>query len=179
MYHHISTKSKERKSLEREREGETMEKECAPRVAIVGGGISGLAAAKQLAAALDPVVFEASDSIGGVWKHCSYRSTRLQTPRADYEFSDYPWENRQDPSFPTHTEVVDYLHGYATHFNLWRLIRLESKVVEIKYLGDRQKAGFAEMWGEGGRAIASQPVWEIGVVTGQSETVQVVSHGKF
>jgi len=39
------------------------------RVAIIGGGISGLAAAKQLAAH-DPVVFEATASIGGGWKHC-------------------------------------------------------------------------------------------------------------
>ena len=41
------------------------------RVAIIGGGISGLAAAKQMAA-YDPVVFEATPSIGGVWKHCVY-----------------------------------------------------------------------------------------------------------
>uniref|UniRef100_A0A453IXD4 Flavin-containing monooxygenase n=1 Tax=Aegilops tauschii subsp. strangulata TaxID=200361 RepID=A0A453IXD4_AEGTS len=76
------------------------------RVAIIGGGISGLAAAKQMAA-YDPVVFEATPSVGGVWKHCVYRTTRLQTPRPDYEFSDYSWKNRDDPSFPTHTEIVD------------------------------------------------------------------------
>ncbi|ONK75134.1 uncharacterized protein A4U43_C03F13720 [Asparagus officinalis] len=143
-----------------------MERQRAPKVVIIGGGISGLAAAN------DPVVFEATNSIGGVWKHCSYRSTRLQTPRPDYEFSDYPWKNREDPSFPTHNEIVEYLHGYATHFNLWRLIRLESKVTEVRFLGDRQKAGFTELWGEEGRAVPSQPIWEIGVVTGTLETVQ-------
>lgn len=144
------------------------------RVAIIGGGISGLAAAKQLAS-FDPVVFEATNSIGGVWKHCSYRSTRLQTPRADYEFSDYRWSDRTDPTFPTHTEILDYLHGYATHFGLWRFIRLQSRVAAIRFLGDQTKAGFTERWGGDGGSLAGNPVWEVGVVTGQSETVEVAS----
>lgn len=148
-----------------------MAKQCEPRIAIIGGGISGLAAAKQLAK-MNPVVFEATGSIGGVWRHCSYRSTRLQTPRPDYEFSDYPWKNRKDPSFPTHTEILEYLEGYATHFDLWRLIQLESKVVEVRFLGDRGRAGFTELWGEGGRTIADRHMWEIGVVKGKSEIVQ-------
>ncbi|XP_008800513.1 probable flavin-containing monooxygenase 1 [Phoenix dactylifera] len=148
-----------------------MAKNGVSRVAIIGGGISGLAAAKQLAS-FDPVVFEATSSIGGVWKHCSYRSTRLQTPRADYEFSDYPWSDRTDPTFPTRAEILDYLHGYATHFGLWRFIRLESRVAEIRFLGDRTEAGFTELWGAEGCPLAGNPVWEIGVVTGQSETVE-------
>ncbi|KAG1342587.1 Flavin-containing monooxygenase [Cocos nucifera] len=144
----------------------------APRVAIIGGGISGLAAAKQLAS-FNPVLFEATNSIGGVWKHCSYRSTRLQTPRGDYEFSDYRWSGRTDPTFPTHNEILDYLHGYAEHFGLWGFIKLESRVVEVRYLGDRTMAGFTEFWGAEGRApLTGNPVWEVGVVTGQSETVK-------
>ncbi|KAK8930974.1 putative flavin-containing monooxygenase 1 [Platanthera zijinensis] len=142
-----------------------------PTVAIVGGGISGLASAKQLLP-FEPVVFEATDSIGGVWKHCAYRSTRLQTPRPDYEFSDFPWTDRADPSFPTHAEIVDYLRGYATRFGLWPLIRMRSKVVEIRYLGDRAKAGFTAMWGGDGRPFAGQPAWELGVIAGDSQVVQ-------
>ncbi|KAJ4820422.1 Dimethylaniline monooxygenase [N-oxide-forming] 2 [Rhynchospora pubera] len=141
------------------------------RVAIIGGGISGLAAAKQLAW-LNPTVFEATSSIGGVWRHCSYRSTRLQTPRPDYEFSDFPWPDRTDPTFPTYKEILDYLESYATHFDLWRFIKLESKVVAIKYLGDEKKAGFTELWSSNGQALNGQPMWEIGVVTGQSEMIE-------
>ncbi|KAG0503653.1 hypothetical protein HPP92_003725 [Vanilla planifolia] len=151
------------------------------KVAIIGGGISGLVAARQLLPH-QPMVFEASASMGGVWRHCSYRSTRLQTPRADYEFSDYPWPNGSDPTFPTHTEILDYLHGYATRFGLWPLIRLNSRVVEIRYLGDREKAGFTDQWGESGRPFPGHPVWEVGVVTGDSLDVQgrgpEVFHGK-
>ncbi|XP_072980403.1 probable flavin-containing monooxygenase 1 [Typha angustifolia] len=141
------------------------------RVAIIGAGISGLAAAKQLAR-FNPMVFEATSSIGGVWKHCSYRSTRLQTPRPDYEFSDFPWKNRADPTFPTYAEILEYLQDYATHFDLWKFINLESRVSEIRFLENPAKAGFTELWGGSGRPLAGQPMWEVGVVTGQSETVQ-------
>ncbi|VAI09576.1 unnamed protein product [Triticum turgidum subsp. durum] len=141
-------------------------------VAIIGGGISGLAAAKQMAA-YDPVVFEAMPSVGGVWKHCVYRTTRLQTPRPDYEFSDYSWKNRDDPSFPTHTEIVDYLEGYADEFDLWRYISFGSKVVDIKFLGGAE-GGFTELWsGTGKDPLRGKPMWEVGIITGDSNTVQV------
>jgi dimethylaniline monooxygenase (N-oxide forming) len=133
------------------------------RVAIIGGGISGLAAAKQLAAH-DPVVFEATPSVvGGVWKHCVYRSTRLQTPRPDYEFSDYSWRNREDPTFPTHAEIVEYLEGYADRFDLWRYIVLGAKVVGVKFLG--AGATFTKMWSGTGEPLQGKPVWEVGVDT--------------
>ena len=140
------------------------------RVAIIGCGISGLAAAKQLAAH-DPVVFEATPSVGGVWKHCVYRSTRLQTPRPDYEFSDYSWRNRDDPTFPTHAEIVEYLEGYADTFGLWRYIMLGAKVVDVKFLGGRA-AGFTELWSGTGEPLQGKPVWEVGVATAGSDAVQ-------
>jgi dimethylaniline monooxygenase (N-oxide forming) len=140
------------------------------RVAIIGGGISGLAAARQLAPH-DPVVFEATASVGGVWKHCAYRTTRLQTPRPDYEFSDYPWRNREDPTFPTHAEIVEYLEGYADEFGLWRYIALGSKVVDVKFLGGRA-AGFTELWSGTGEALQGKPMWEVGVATAGSDDVR-------
>jgi dimethylaniline monooxygenase (N-oxide forming) len=143
------------------------------RVAIIGGGISGLAAAKQLAAH-DPVVFEATASVGGVWKHCVYRSTRLQTPRRDYEFSDYSWRNRDDPTFPTHAEIVEYLEGYADAFGLWRYIVLGARVVDVKFLGG---GGLTELWSGGAAGQPplrrGKPLWEVGVATAGSDTVQV------
>ncbi|XP_077234652.1 putative flavin-containing monooxygenase 1 [Tasmannia lanceolata] len=141
------------------------------RVAIIGAGISGIAAAKELAG-LKPVVFEASNSIGGVWKHCSYRSTRLQTPRYDYEFSDYPWSDRANPTFPTHTEIVEYLHDYAVNFDVMKFVKLNSKVVEVRFVGDRECASPNGKWAEHGHPLPGRPVWEIAVKTHGSETVQ-------
>ncbi|KAL0346800.1 UNVERIFIED_CONTAM: putative flavin-containing monooxygenase 1 [Sesamum calycinum] len=137
------------------------------KIGIIGGGISGIAAAKQLSK-FEPVVFEATDSIGGVWKHCSYRSTKLQTPRCDYEFSDFPWTQRDNTSFPSYQEILDYLYSYATYFDVLKFVKFNSKVVEIRYVGDSESSAGAEY----GSLLPGRPVWEVGVQTTQSETIQ-------
>lgn len=142
------------------------------KIGIIGAGISGIAAAKQLAK-YEPMVFEATDCIGGVWKHCSYRSTKLQTPRCDYEFSDFPWTQRDNTSFPTYQEILDYLYSYAQHFDVLKFVNFNSKVVEIKFVGDREMNYFGgSMNGEYGSLLTGNPVWEVAVRTNQSETLQ-------
>ncbi|XP_051114363.1 probable flavin-containing monooxygenase 1 [Andrographis paniculata] len=133
------------------------------KIAIIGGGVSGIAAAKQLAEHC-PVVFEAAASIGGVWRHCSYRSTKLQTPRTDYEFSDFPWPERDDGNFPSSSDILDYLHGYAERFDVLKFVRFQSKVVELRFVGD---SGDSYL-----EALPGRPVWEVGVRTGSSEEIE-------
>ncbi|GMJ07570.1 flavin-dependent monooxygenase 1 [Hibiscus trionum] len=140
------------------------------RVGIIGAGISGIAAAKQLSRH-NPIVLEATDSIGGVWKHCSFASTKLQTPRCDFEFSDYPWPERDNSSFPSYLEILEYLHGYATHFDVLKHVRFDSKVVEIRYIGDGQATDSAGP-GEFGPLLSGHPVWEVAVETCPSKTVE-------
>ncbi|KAF8388691.1 hypothetical protein HHK36_025371 [Tetracentron sinense] len=142
------------------------------KVAIIGAGISGIAAAKQLSG-YNPVVFEATDSIGGVWKHCSYNSTKLQTPRSDYEFSDYPWPKRDNSSFPSHIEILDYLYAYARHFDVLKCVKFNSKVVEVRFIGDRETlTDIGKVPWEYGSLLAGQPVWDVAVKNNQSETIQ-------
>ncbi|OWM74713.1 hypothetical protein CDL15_Pgr008291 [Punica granatum] len=141
------------------------------RVGIIGAGISGLAAAKQLSAHI-PIVFEATNSIGGVWKHCSIASTRLQTPRCDFEFSDYPWPGRDNTSFPSHIELLEYLHGYATHFDVLRFVRFNSRVVNIRFIG-----GGDGIPGEFTPLLNGHPVWEVAVETLPSKTIQWYAFG--
>ncbi|KAK3001918.1 hypothetical protein RJ639_021157 [Escallonia herrerae] len=155
------------------------------KIGIIGGGISGLAAAKQLSGH-SPVVFEATDSLGGVWKHCSFRSTKLQTPRCDYEFSDFPWTERDNSSFPSYEEILDYLYSYASHFDLLKFVKFNTKVVEIRFVGDRETADCGVKPGEYGSLLTGRPVWEVAVQTNQSDTVQwyafeflVVCTGKY
>lgn len=145
------------------------------KIGIVGAGISGIAAAKQLSE-YNPVVFEASDSLGGVWKHCSYRSTKLQTPRCDYEFSDFPWTQRDNSSFPSNKEILDYLYSYATNFDLLKFVKFNSKVVEIRFVGDRETTTcFGGKVGDqyGNLISTGQSAWEVAVQTNQSEIIQV------
>lgn len=143
------------------------------RIAIIGAGVSGIAAAKQLAHH-NPVLFEASASIGGVWSHCSYRSTKLQSPRCDYEFSDFPWPDRDNSSFPSHLEIVDYLRSYAKHFDVLKYVRFNSKVVALRYLGNGEPPADGRWPREYGSPLTGQPVWEVAVQTNGSETIQVV-----
>ncbi|KAJ7958435.1 Flavin-containing monooxygenase [Quillaja saponaria] len=149
------------------------------KVGIVGAGISGIAAAKQLSH-YNPMVFEASDSIGGVWKHGSYNSTKLQTPRCDFEFSDFPWPQRNNSSFPSYIEVLEYLENYATHFDVFKFVKFNSKVVEIRYVGDNYNqpqnittpfmVNSTKPNGEFGRLLNGQHAWEVAVEHTQSKT---------
>ncbi|KAJ8767377.1 hypothetical protein K2173_017421 [Erythroxylum novogranatense] len=142
------------------------------RIGIIGAGVSGLAALKQLAH-YDPVVFEASNCIGGVWKSCSYRSTKLQSPRNAYEFTDFPWPNRDDPSFPSHIEILDYLQSYAEHFDLLKYVRFNTKVVEVRFLAETVPA---EVGGNKSMTYDSllpgRPVWEVAVQSNQSNIIE-------
>ncbi|CAI8610944.1 unnamed protein product [Vicia faba] len=144
------------------------------KIGIIGGGVSGIAIAKQLSH-LNPIVFEASDSIGGVWKHCTYNSTKLQSHRRDYEFTDFPWPERDNNDFPTHVEVVDYLRSYAKYFDVVKNIRFKSKVVELRFSGNTN----SEFGGLGlscdleyGCLLPGQSMWDVAVQTNDSHAIQ-------
>ncbi|KAJ4951491.1 hypothetical protein NE237_028323 [Protea cynaroides] len=141
------------------------------RVGIIGAGISGIAAAKQLSA-YKPVIFESTDSIGGVWRHCSYRSTKLQTPRCDYEFSDFPWPERDNSTFPSSIEILEYLHAYAKNFDVLKYVKFNSKVVEIRFTGNRETTNYDRVQGKYGSLLGGQSVWEVAVQTNHSKTLQ-------
>ncbi|KAF7837582.1 putative flavin-containing monooxygenase 1 [Senna tora] len=145
------------------------------KIGIIGAGVSGIAAAKQMSHH-NPIVFEASDSIGGVWRHCSYNSTKLQSHRRDYEFTDFPWPDRDNSEFPSHLDVLNYLNSYAHHFDVLKNIRFNSKVVQIRFVGgDRENsdgAGGVTAGGDYGTLLPGHPVWELAVQTNQSDTIQ-------
>ncbi|KAL2476937.1 putative flavin-containing monooxygenase 1 [Forsythia ovata] len=105
------------------------------KVGIVGAGISGLLACKYtLSKGLNPIVFESRDKIGGVWTK-TIESTKLQTPKSLYQFSDFPWPAQVEQDFPTQNQLLDYLQAYANHFDLLTHIRFNSKVVSLSYEG--------------------------------------------
>ncbi|KAK4552062.1 hypothetical protein RGQ29_032199 [Quercus rubra] len=130
------------------------------KIGIIGGGVSGLAAAKQLAHH-NPLVFEASDYIGGVWRHCSYSSTKLQSLRCDY-----------DTSFPSYTEILEYLTSYANHFDVLKFVRFNSKVVEIRFVGDMEATDLTGKLGDYPTILSGHPVWEVAVQTNHSDTIE-------
>ncbi|KAI5065127.1 hypothetical protein GOP47_0019822 [Adiantum capillus-veneris] len=106
-----------------------------PLVCIVGAGMTGICACKHLLQhGIQPVVLEAQPGVGGVWRH-TFASTKLQTPRDAYQFSDYTWPPGT-PDYPSHTDVKEYLRSYACNFDVMDCIRFNCKVVQIRQLNE-------------------------------------------
>jgi cation diffusion facilitator CzcD-associated flavoprotein CzcO len=99
-------------------------------------GPSGLVAIKEaLENGLVPVCFEASSSIGGLWRYNTkqgiYQSTVMNTSKEMIQFSDF--EIPKDfPQFLPHYLVQDYLEMYCDHFNLRDKIKFNRKIVSVR-----------------------------------------------
>ncbi|XP_043703193.1 probable flavin-containing monooxygenase 1 [Telopea speciosissima] len=144
----------------------------AKQVAIIGAGISGLIACKY---ALDkgfrPTVFEAGSSVGGVWTR-TIETTKLQTSKELFQFSDFPWPSTVLTSFPDHNQVLDYIEAYANRFDLLRHVKFNSKVISIEYEGASEEEMQAwDLWGGTGEAFGPGGKWNVQVNSGiSSET---------
>ena len=79
------------------------------RIAIIGAGISGIAAAQSLRkTGHDVQVYEKSSRIGGVWAQ-GYPAVRLQNTRDQYRLMDVPWSTLPD-LHPTSAQVQQHLN---------------------------------------------------------------------
>jgi len=138
------------------------------RVAVIGAGVAGLAAARELRReGLDVVVFEKSHHLGGTWcydpridsdplgsdpnrevVHTSlYRSLRTNLPRPLMGFLDYPFPDRPDGdsrTFPGHEEVLWFLNRFADEFGLRGLTRFGSEVVRVERVAGRSYSWVVE-----------------------------------
>src|ERR1700749_2891296 len=103
------------------------------RVAIVGAGPGGLAAAKYaIEAGFDVTVFEASDDLGGQWQTTAAHSgvwpgMHTNTSRAMTAFSDFP-APASHPLPPAAEQIHAYLRSYAAHFGVTERIRFGARV---------------------------------------------------
>lgn len=87
------------------------------RIAIVGSGISGIAAAAVLQRfGHELVVFERSELIGGVWAQ-AYPAVRLQNIASQYHLSEFPWPFAPDPN-PSAAQILRYLDAAVDHYAL-------------------------------------------------------------
>ena len=74
------------------------------RIAVIGAGISGVAAAHVLRKqGFEPVVFERGAEPGGVWA-AAYPDVRLQNVAPHYRLSDFPWPFAPD-AHPTAAQI--------------------------------------------------------------------------
>ena len=114
-----------------------------PRTCIIGAGISGLTAGKMLTdygIAYD--CFETSDRIGGNWafgnpngRSSAYESLHIDTSKYQLSFRDYPMPDSY-ADFPHHTEIKQYLEGYAEAFALKDNISFRNGVEQARRTED-------------------------------------------
>jgi len=111
------------------------------RVAVIGAGASGLPTIKAcLEAGLDPVCFERSDDLGGLWYYkdqCSedgygmvMRSTVINTSKEMMSYSDFP-PPPHFANFMHNTYVRKYLEMYADQFYLRKHIQFNTQVLRV------------------------------------------------
>ncbi|KAK1591735.1 hypothetical protein Q3G72_012624 [Acer saccharum] len=153
------------------------------QIGIVGAGISGLVACKyMLSKGYDPIVFEARSSVGGVWIK-TFETTKLQTPKPLYQFSDFPWPSSVTEDFPTQHQVFDYIQSYAQHFDLLKHIRFNTKVVGIEYdqgLSDEELRSWSSWNGNGQPFHDDQRKWKVSIEDTLNNSIEVcVYHIKY
>jgi dimethylaniline monooxygenase (N-oxide forming) len=101
------------------------------RIAVIGSGISGIAAASVLQRDRHEVVlFEREATAGGVWAR-TYPGVTLQNTASHYHISDFPWPFTPD-LHPTAEQIARYLLAAIEYFELD--VRLEHEIIDLEEL---------------------------------------------
>ena len=122
------------------------------RVAIIGAGASGLTAIKCcLDEGLEPVCFEKTKEIGGLWCYrendkerdglaCVFKSTVINTSKEMMCYSDFPIP-KEFPMYMHNTYVNKYFHLYADAFDLRKYINMYTMVQMVTPADDFESSG--------------------------------------
>ncbi|XP_009271578.1 PREDICTED: dimethylaniline monooxygenase [N-oxide-forming] 5 isoform X1 [Aptenodytes forsteri] len=112
----------------------------AKTVAIIGGGSSGLCAIKAcLQEGLEPICFERTADIGGLWRFeeypeegraSIYRSVIINASKEMMCFSDFPIPE-DFPNYMHNSKIMEYFRMYARHFDLLRHVRFRTSVCRV------------------------------------------------
>uniref|UniRef100_A0A8C3JKW6 Flavin-containing monooxygenase n=1 Tax=Calidris pygmaea TaxID=425635 RepID=A0A8C3JKW6_9CHAR len=147
----------------------------AKRVAIIGGGSSGLCAIKAcLQEGLEPICFERTGDIGGLWRFeehpeegraSIYRSVIINTSKEMMCFSDFPIPE-DFPNYMHNSKIMEYFRMYARRFDLLRHIRFRTSVCRVAKRPDFVTTGQWEVVTESeGKQESCVPTSVFGEVT--------------
>src|SRR4029077_2432192 len=112
-------------------------------VAVVGAGWGGIYSVRWLnEAGLQVTCFEATDSLGGIWKYRPdraggvFESTRVTSSKHFLHACDFPLPSHS-PEFPHRSQVFTYLQSYVDHFGIRERFRLNTQVRAVVRDGER------------------------------------------
>ncbi|KAJ8298913.1 hypothetical protein KUTeg_022973 [Tegillarca granosa] len=125
------------------------------RVAVIGAGVSGIVACKELLQqGFDVTCFEMHDEIGGLWYFTKelrkdegatiYEGLITNSDREMMRYSDFNFSPTTPPFLP-HQEYYQYIKSYADHFDVTKRVQLNSKILSInkaEKLLNKWKMGF-------------------------------------
>ncbi|KAG3255487.1 dimethylaniline monooxygenase [N-oxide-forming] 5, transcript variant X1 [Ictidomys tridecemlineatus] len=120
------------------------------RISVIGAGASGLSSIKCcLDEDLEPVCFERTDDIGGLWRYQEnpeegrasiYKSVIINTSKEMMCFSDYPVPDHY-PNFMHNSQILEYFRMYAKDFDLLKYIQFKTTVCSVKKRPDFSTSG--------------------------------------
>ncbi|NXG69092.1 FMO3 monooxygenase, partial [Baryphthengus martii] len=120
------------------------------RVAVVGAGVSGLAAIKCcLEEGLEPTCFERSENVGGLWCYTDqaeegrasiYHTVFTNSCKEMMCYPDFPFPD-DHPNYMHNTRLQCYICKYAKHFDLLRHIQFKTLVTKVKKCPDFSVTG--------------------------------------
>ncbi|MEU2387367.1 SDR family NAD(P)-dependent oxidoreductase [Streptomyces sp. NPDC012461] len=110
------------------------------RVAVVGGGVAGIAAVKALLeAGVEVFGVERAAELGGLWRlsedTAAYEGLRLNTSKPRTEFSDHPMP-AEWPDYPSRSQLLSYVREYAERFGVPRHYRMNTELVAARRTGE-------------------------------------------
>jgi cation diffusion facilitator CzcD-associated flavoprotein CzcO len=108
-----------------------------PRVAVVGAGFGGIAAAVAVRDDAEPVVLERGADVGGVWRDNTYPGAACDVPSHLYSFS-FAAEHRWSRRFAPQADILAYLRRVVDAFGVGPHLRLHTEVTEARWDDDRE-----------------------------------------
>jgi cation diffusion facilitator CzcD-associated flavoprotein CzcO len=105
-----------------------------PRIAIIGAGMSGIAAVVKLQRAgyTNLTVYEKADKVGGTWRENTYPGLSCDVPSRWYSFSfalKPDWSHR----FSYGADIQAYLEKVAADFGVTQKVTFNTAVTDLRY----------------------------------------------
>eukprot|EP01084_Bolivina_argentea_P260321 439581_1 len=112
------------------------------RICIIGGGLSGLCAAKHLQQKgfKKISIFEATSRLGGLWNYekdrnypnALYKNLTTNLPHELMQFPDLSFPNKHNINkYPHHSIVLNYVQYYSDYFKLHPFIKYNHKIIKL------------------------------------------------